>query len=283
MKKKLPEAHFTPKKGHFTTFYCPALPDISYNGSSQSSRKDRRSGMRIAICDNEKEIRDLLGDMVKSSYPEADLFFYASGEELLQAEEQPDILFLDIQMPGKNGMDTARELRKSNERTILIFVTGMEEYVFQSFDVGAFHYLVKPFTDEKFETVLHHAVEQSERIDSLLQVKQSEQEEKYIMVKSGGVHTKILWRDIIYAEVFNRKIMIHSMDGDIEYYGKMMDLEKSLGEDFFRPHRAYLIHFKYVVKYNASTVYLERGTALMAKQNYGEFVKRYLKYIQRKG
>jgi DNA-binding LytR/AlgR family response regulator len=60
-------------------------------------------------------------------------------------------------------------------------------------------------------------------------------------------------------------------------------LEKLLGEDFFRPHRAYLIHFKFVVKYDASTIYLEQGSVLMAKQNYPNFVKQYLKYNQRKG
>lgn len=239
--------------------------------------------MQIAICDDEKEIRDILADKVKKQYPEATLSFYTSGEELLRAKVRPDILFLDIQMPGKDGMQTARELRKSNEKTILIFVTAIEEYVFQAFDVGAFHYLVKPFTDEKFETVLQHAVKQHQKIKSLLQKKHMPQEEKYIMVKSKGIHTKVLWNDIIYAEVFNRKIIIHATDRDIEYYGKLKDLEKQLGEDFFRPHRAYLIHFKYVIKYNASTIYLEKGTALMAKQNYPKFVKRYLKYNQKKG
>lgn len=238
--------------------------------------------MQIAICDDEKEIREMLGARIKKLYPEAVLFFYISGEELLMAGKQPDILFLDIRMVGKDGMETARELRRNNEKTILIFVTAIEEYVFQAFDVGAFHYLVKPFTEEKFEEVFRHAVEQYQKADSL-NVRFPEKEEKYIMVRAGGVHTKIRHKDIIYAEVFNRKVNIHSTNGDIEYYGKLSDLEQQLGEDFFRPHRAYLIHFKYVIRYNASTIYLEKGTALMAKQNYPEFVKRYLKYNQRKG
>ena len=72
--------------------------------------------------------------------------------------------------------------------------------------------------------------------------------------------------------------MIHSVHGDIEYYGKLSDLEKQLGEDFFRSHRANLVHFKYVERYNVSEIWLEKGTALMAKQNYGEFVKRFLRY-----
>ena len=92
-----------------------------------------------------------------------------------------------------------------------------------------------------------------------------------------------MWiKDIIYAEVFNRKIILHKTDGDLEYYGKMSELEKQVGNAFFRSHRAYLIHFKYVEKYNATTIYLEKGTAIMAKQNYPEFVKRYLKYNESK-
>lgn len=68
-----------------------------------------------------------------------------------------------------------------------------------------------------------------------------------------------------------------------QYYGKMSDLETMAGENFFRPHRAYLINFKYVDKYDASTIYLEKGTAIMSKQNYPEFVKKYIKYIQMRG
>ena len=123
--------------------------------------------MRIAICDDEKEIRELLGDKVRNLYPKAALTFYAAGEELLASKEQPDILFLDIQMPGKSGMETAVELRKKWRETVLIFVTALEEYVFRAFDVGAFHYLVKPFTDEKFAEVLKGAADRLEEIKSL--------------------------------------------------------------------------------------------------------------------
>ncbi len=164
----------------------------------------------------------------------------------------------------------------------MIFITALQEYVFQAFDVGAFHYLVKPFTDEKFETVLKAAGEQYRNLSDGKR-KEAEQEERYIIIKTGGVHTRILIDDIIYAEVFNRKVMIHSIHGDIEYYGKLSDLEKQLGENFFRSHRANLVHFKYVERYNVSEIWMEKGTALMAKQNYGEFVKRFLHYNSVKG
>ena len=235
--------------------------------------------MRIAICDDEKNIRELIGNKVMRQYPEAEIVFFQSGEELLLSDKHIDILFLDIQMQGRNGMETARELRKKDKNVILIFVTAVEEYVFQAFDVGAFNYIVKPIDDTKFADVLCRAVAEwhSQNTDV------RELEANYVMINNGGVHTKVVIEDIVYAEVFNRKVVIHKLDDEIEYYGKMSDLEAVAGDSFFRPHRAYLINFKYVEKYDATTIYLEKGTALMAKQNYPEFVKKYMKYNQRKG
>lgn len=235
--------------------------------------------MRIAICDDEKNIRELIKGKIANQYPNANIIFYNSGEELLLSDEHIDILFLDIQMSGKNGMETARELRKKDKSVIIIFVTAAEEYVFQAFDVGAFNYIVKPIDDTKFTEVLHRAIEEW----NAKKLTNQEPEEKYLMINNGGVHIKVTIDDIVYAEVFNRKVVIHKLNETIEYYGKMADLEALAGNNFFRPHRAYLINFKYVEKYDATTIYLEKGTALMAKQKYPEFVKKYMKYNQRRG
>lgn len=235
--------------------------------------------MRIAICDDEKNIRELIKGKIANQYPNANIIFYNSGEELLLSDNPIDILFLDIQMQGKNGMETARELRKKDKKIIIIFVTAVEEYVFQAFDVGAFNYIVKPIEETKFTEVLHRAIEEW----NAKKLTNQEPEEKYLMINNGGVHIKVTIDDIVYAEVFNRKVVIHKLNETIEYYGKMSDLEALAGDSFFRPHRAYLINFKYVEKYDATTIYLEKGTALMAKQKYPEFVKKYMKYNQRRG
>ena len=235
--------------------------------------------MRIAICDDEKDIRELIANKVEKQYPDAEIIFFQSGEELLLVDESIDILFLDIQMSRIDGMETARELRKKDKKVILIFVTAVEEYVFQAFDVGAFNYIVKPIDDGKFSDVLHRAVDEW----SSQNINEKEPEERYVLINNSGVHTKVILDEIVYAEVFNRKVVIHKLDGEIEYYGKMSDLESLAGDSFFRSHRAYLINFKYVEKYDATTIYLERGTVLMAKQNYPEFVKKYMKYIQKRG
>ena len=201
-----------------------------------------------------------------------------TGREALSAlgKKNIDLLLLDIGLPDMDGMEAARAFREKNKDTVLIFITALEEYVFQAFDVGAFHYLVKPFTDEKFAKVLLAAVSQVKEAGLPAGFL-----EKCIWVKRKGVRTKVLLEDIQYAEVYNRKIILHRIDGDVEYYGKMAELEKMAGEDFFRTHRAYLVNLKHVVRYDAATVSLEQGTALMAKPKFPEFVKRYMKYNQK--
>lgn len=238
--------------------------------------------MQIAICDDEKEIRRMLAEKIQKWYPKADLLFYQSGNELLLSDKQPDILLLDIQMPEKNGMETAKELRKNNKETIIIFVTGLEDFVFQAFDVRAFHYLVKPFDDEKFAEVLQNAVRQLEDRKKT-ETANRKKEVPRLMITAKGKHITVNLEDIVYAEVFDRKVIIHTMDSDIEYYGKMKELEKKAGDEFYRPHRAYLVNFNFIRKYDATTIYLKKGQALMAKQNYREFVQCYLRYNQRKG
>ena len=238
--------------------------------------------MRIAVCDDEKEIRDMFAEKIGRLYPKAELSLYQSGEELLLSEKEPDILLLDIQMPRKNGMETAKELRRKNKKAIIIFVTGLEDFVFQAFDVGAFHYLVKPFDDWKFTEVLQNAVEQSEDRKKL-EGAGRKGERPSLMITTGGKHITVNLEDIVYAEVFDRKVILHMMDTDIEYYGKMKELEEKAGDEFYRTHRSFLVNFGFIRKYDAATVYLEKGQALMAKQNYREFVKQYLRYNQRKG
>ena len=231
--------------------------------------------MQIAVCDDEKGTRDMFAEKIRKAYPAAELSLYQSGEELLLSVKEPDILLLDIQMPGKNGMETAKELRKRNKKTIIIFVTALEGFVFQAFDVGAFHYLVKPFDDDKFASVLQTAV--NRRLEKSVNAAAS------LVITRGGEHITVNPQEIIYAEVFDRKIILHTLQDEIEYYGKMKELEKKVGEDFYRPHRAYLVNMNYIRKYDATAIYLSKGQALMAKQNYQDFVKCYLRYIRRKG
>lgn len=232
----------------------------------------------IAVCDDEKAIQQILKQDIEKICADhgvtCQITCYDSGEKMLELNktQMPDILFLDIQMSGQNGMEIARRLRRQHKDTILIFVTALPEYVYEAFDVNAFHYLVKPFSEKKLREVLGKALQH--------QPLQSETAPA-ILVKRGGLSTKVFLSDIIYAEVFNRKVMLHTVNGDIEYYGKLTDLSDQAGADFFRTHRAYLVNLKYIEKYNATTIWLEQGTALLSKKQFAGFVRQYMQYINR--
>lgn len=109
--------------------YCMNLSDIiAINICKQGS-----DNMRIAICDDEVSMVQILEEKIKKLLPDAVIDKYLSGDELIASGSKPDILFLDIQMPGMDGMETAKVLRQDNEDMILIFVTAAEEYVFQAY------------------------------------------------------------------------------------------------------------------------------------------------------
>ena len=148
----------------------------------------------IMVCDDDKTLQKLLQQKIEKFCADKNkscrIGCCDSGEEML-ALPAPDVLFLDIQMSGKNGMETARELRRRHENTILIFVTAMSEYVYEAFDVDALHYLIKPFSDEKLREVLDKALQQLRS--------PARMEEKILLVKQGGLSTKVSLSDNSYA------------------------------------------------------------------------------------
>ena len=236
--------------------------------------------MQIVICDDDSRISAVLAEKVGKLYPDSEISTVNSGEELVAfiGNTSPDIVLLDIQMTGMDGMETARKLRADGCESVIIFVTGVSDYVFDAFDVRAFHYLIKPVSDEKLKDVLEKAEA------SLLGQNSKEKatdNDRYFTIQSGGSHIRVPLGTIVYAEVFNRRVVLHTTQESIEYYGKLSDLEKMAGKDFFRTHRGYLVHLKYVEKYDAGEVILPDGRALIARQNYAPFVKAYLDYHKR--
>ena len=234
--------------------------------------------MRIAICDDEKRICAILAEKAGKICPGAEIMTYASGEELLGADILPDILMLDIKMPGMSGMDVARTLRDKDWRKILIFITGEEDQVFNSFDFQAFHFLVKPVADEKLKEVLDNAQKELERYGDI-----SGKQDKYIEIQSGTAHIRINLSQLLYAEVYDRKTILHMKKENIEYYGQLSVLENLVGKDFYRIHRSYLVNMKYVERYDRTSVTLTGGDNIpISRREYDGFLKAYLEYSRRR-
>lgn len=239
---------------------------------------ERDIQIKIAVCDDEAVSRNQIGRLVLELLPQAQIGLFEDAQKLLRQAGEPDIIFMDIRMAGLDGMTAAKMLRQKGCDAVLIFVTALEEYVFEAFDVDAFHYLVKPVDPVQLFTVLRRAVNVRQALPEKKQCPGGAQPE-IICVKSGGVTQRILLDEILYIEVFNRKCVLHKVNGTVEFYGRLSALEKRLGDDFFRPHRSYLVHLKYISKYNAAGITLEDGTVLLlAKQRYAAFVNRYMRY-----
>lgn len=111
--------------------------------------------------------------------------------------------------------------------------------------------------------------------------KENTSKEQALVVKSGTVYHNVPVRDIFYAENNGRKIILHLEDKTLEFYGKMEDLEKELGKDFFRCHRGYLVAMSKITGYDTGSIYLKNGESVyLAKRKYSEFTEKYMQYIE---
>lgn len=218
--------------------------------------------MDIAVVDDEKAIREHICGLVEERQPESRIEAYATGGELLASGKLFDIVFLDIQMEGMNGIETARGLREKQADTVLVFVTGIEDYVFDAFDLYAFQYLLKPIDENKFAEVLERAVREVVK----------KKERRVLFIKSRNL--TLDQSEILYIESRAKKVEIHTAGAAqaIEIYAAMDELEGQLGENFYRCHRAYIVNMDCITEYDGESITLTNGDRVyLTKKKYGEF------------
>ena len=229
--------------------------------------------LNVAVCDDEKIIREQINELIKKEGQDIYTELYETGDALLASGKRFDIVFLDIQMDGRNGIETARMLRQRNEETILIFITGLREYVCEAFDVEAFHYLLKPIEECKFVEVLCRAKRELE--------KRNKQHKELLFIKTGKRSITLEKENILYVESMGKKVGIHTTRETIEAYASMNVLEEQLGSSFYRCHRGYLVNLACVAEYTGKSITLNNGESIyMAKERYGAFVKTYMRYLR---
>lgn len=229
----------------------------------------------IAICDDEKQtadqVRKLANGFFRAKNMETSIVCFSGGEELLKYEKNIDVLFLDIQMKGMDGMETARKLRNRNFRGYLIFITVLKEMVFQSFEVQAYDYLVKPVEEKKFAGTM----------ERLLLSMNNANEEK-LLVQKGYERSIISFGDIIFAEIIDRKVYLHLASSEVvDFYDRIENLEERLDSRFFRCHRSYLINLQYLKSYKNGVAYMENGKEIpisrLRSKAFSEVILQYMK------
>ena len=213
----------------------------------------------------------MTSDFFRKKNREIQLRTFTSGEELLNYDGQIDILFLDIQMNGMDGMETARKLRASKFRGVLIFITVLKEMVFHSFEVQAYDYLVKPVEEKQFEKTMErlYASMQNASEDSLL-------------VQKGCEGHIIRQDEIVFCEIIDRKIYLNLTSGEVvDYYERIEHLESKLGNYFFRCHRSYLINLKHLKGYKNGTACMDNGKEVpVSRLRSKEFSSVVLQYMK---
>ena len=231
--------------------------------------------IRIAICDDEKpmsdHIRKMTSDFFRGKNTEVSILQFSDGEELLRYDKKIDILFLDIQMSGIDGMETARKLRSRNFRGFLIFITILKEMVFRSFEVQAYDYLVKPVGEKKFAGTMER-----------LLVSMNHAGGEKLLVQKGYERSIISFDEIVFAEIIDRKVYLHLASSEVvDFYDRIENLEARLDGRFFRCHRSYLINMRYLKSYKNGVAYMENGKEIpvsrLRNKAFSEVILQYMK------
>lgn len=229
--------------------------------------------MRIAICDDEKQIRELLKDKIQKYYFSKSITFsialFENGEKVLEYDlDQIDVLFLDVDMPGRNGMQIAKLIREKNKDMLIVFMTAYSEFVFESFKVDAFRYLVKPVKNKELTETLE-AVSDS-----------FNEEEERLSFQFQNEMYSIRYSDIVYIEGMRDKIWIHCKEHTYRWRGTLKNLCDMLnGKGFFQVHRSYIINMSKIQKYNSQYVLLDGNSEVpISKYRLNEFKEEYIKY-----
>lgn len=211
--------------------------------------------IQIACCDDDISVLQQLTSLldryrVARSREISYAAFHSPLDLMAQIEHGAgfDVLFLDILMPGENGIAVAEEIRRHDANVKIIFLTSSAEYAVESYSVNAFFYQLKPIWEESFFRLL----------DTVLATCEEEQTNSLILRCKTGI-TRIEPRQLEYCEVIHRTLFLHLTSGQtLESIGSLDDLERHLADHggFLRPHRSYLINLAHVqnLSYRAITM-----------------------------
>ena len=211
--------------------------------------------IKIAFCDDDcsvlSDLHELLALYRAEKNKEIDDFTFHSPLDLscgIERGSRFDILFLDVLMPGENGIDVAAELRSFDKNAKIIFLTSSSEFAVQSYTVNAFYYQLKPICAESFTRLMDGVLSQCEK----------EQASSLILHCKAGI-TRIKPSQLEYCEVIHRTLLIHLTSGKVlECTGSLEELSRQLMPygNFLRPHRSYLVNLEYIqnLSYRAITM-----------------------------
>lgn len=209
--------------------------------------------MRIAICEDDRLCSDILSGIVdkwaKLTHRQVDVSTYASAEEFIidwTHQTSFDILFLDIMMGQISGFDLAGIIRKTDERMIIVFVTGVQDYVISGYEVNAFRYVMKPIATEHCIDILNKAAKQIEA-----------REHDVFLINTGSDMLGLSTYDIYYFGSDGHYVIAHTNNETYRFREKLGNLLARLPQPMFcQCHRTLLVNVQHIHLINREKVQL---------------------------
>jgi two-component system, LytTR family, response regulator len=203
--------------------------------------------LKVVIADDDLPSKTLLSHFVQM-LPEYKVVGEASdGEELIQLvmKENPDIVLVDIIMPGPNGVKAAKICKELNPSLQVIFTSGYDEYGVEAFNISAVDYIVKPIEKVRLFVALQKAKQ-------LLQMYERAETKSVgsskLSLKSNNTFVYIDMEDILFIEKEGRKSIVHTELEQFETMESLHEIEERLPKSFFKTHRSYLVNLKRIVQ-----------------------------------
>lgn len=181
-----------------------------------------------------------------------ELMVFGEADSFLDGYRQIyDMVFMDIELPGTNGLEAARRLRLVDKKVTLIFVTNMARFAVKGYEVDAADYIVKPIHYGDFELKLKRIITRYRDADDAI-----------LVVRQSGF-LRLLLRDIRYVEVRGHRLMFHTEDGIVEGGGTLAQTEEKLcGKGFLRCNKCYLVNQRHITSVEGYTLNMTGGDSL---------------------
>ena len=232
--------------------------------------------MRILICDDDNLIIEQIKKYLKNYFERNHLkcpetVCYSDGESLLADKGDKDILFLDIEMPGMNGIYIGKELKKANENIIIFIVTSYSEYLDEAMRFRVFRYLSKPLDKQRFFRNMKDAIDLYNTMTVKIPIETKQ-----------GVHT-LPASSIIAVEAMQRKVIVHTTQRDFESVHNMQYWGNLLPKNcFFQTHRSFIINFEHVTDFDHTLIHMAENQyhAYLTRRKYSAFKEAYLLYLE---
>ena len=233
--------------------------------------------MKICICDDDLYIHGKIEKLIEKNInapSSVEVIKASSGEELLilfGTDKKPDIIFLDIEMQGMNGIMTAEKIREISENTILIFVSGYSEFVFETFRLDALHFIRKPISEKEFDEVFARAMLRYNTLN------------ESVTIRWQGERVSVPIDKIICVEGYNRHIIIHTVKEKYEAVGRLRDIFSNIeSHGFVYVHQGYIVNMNYIRRFGTEEIILHGGMIVpvsvrkrqQALQRYDDFIQK---------